>query len=421
MSAPRVEPTSVLVAIAAGLIALASTARAQPQCGPESVTAFGQWFAPGTVLSASNPTRRVRHGIADFAAESVRLLIGVTAGTDRDWNLVIRDTSYRVLASFGAEDFRDERGGLGRRRWTGRLPAAEVIADLVASPTSDVRIEISTGMALPKQSADTRLFSIVRDDGEPWSELYERNQDVTPKRAGDAVGMLVSGAISAQTGEKRTWCCSGVMLSSDVMLTNWHCGGSSEIQMTPGNYWNEDVCDNTVVDLGWGKGAVSRQYNCVKVLKRDRRLDFALLRLRPVIGAGGTSGEPSRVRLSERAVESGQDVFVVHHAQCKEKLVSARCRVVLPSYPGWKASEAAGSANSQPQTEFSHDCNTEQGASGAPVFDTGGKLVGLHHVGFARDNQCRPVDRVNKAVKVRDIVKFLRDSDPDLAKELHLN
>jgi hypothetical protein len=227
--------------------------------------------------------------------------------------------------------------------------------------------------------------------------------------------MLVAGATNTD-GRKGSWCCSGVMLSSDVMLTNWHCGGSRELDMGDDEYWRSDVCENTIVDLGWVKGALSRQYSCAKVLAHNRRLDIALIRLRPVVGVGGGIGTPVRAKMSESPVASDQDIFVVHHAKCAEKLVSDRCRVRAASYPGWKDDGGSGA-----QLDFSHDCNTEQGASGAPVFDLNGKLVGLHHLGVKRGPHCNRLDDVNKAVSIREVHRFLRKKHPDLADQLQLN
>src|SRR5262249_25151525 len=150
---------------------------------------------------------------------------------------------------------------------------------------------------------------------------------------GDAVGMLVSGHWDAQTGKKDSWCCSGVMIASDLMLTNWHCGGA--VGMAEQSYWNSDVCMNTLVDLGWDDGVVSRQYNCTGVPIKDRRLDFALIRVQPVVGYGGAAGEPVHVRLAPANVAELSDLFIVHHAMCKPKLLSAQCRVVAKSYNNW--------------------------------------------------------------------------------------
>jgi hypothetical protein len=400
---------------------LAPSLGATQQCGPEAVTSLGTWFSPGVILKAGEPFKTVQSD-SPSATRAMKLLLAVTAGTDRDWNLVIRDLDYRPLASFGAEDFRDANGGLSARRWTGLLPVSRARADLIATPASDIRIEVYSGIAFPNESSDMRLFSIVRKNGDPWYELYEKNNDVLPKRAGDSVGMLVVG-MTSPTGARGSWCCSGVMLSSDIMLTNWHCGGSREVGMQDADYWRGNVCENTVVDLGWAKGASSRQYSCTGVLVKNRQLDFALIRLRPVVGAGGVAGAPVRARISDKTPTDGLDIFVVHHAKCAQKLVSSQCKVRTAPYPGWKETQdgpdPAGSAG-QLKSDFSHDCNTEGGASGSPVFDATGRLVGLHHLGVKRDAQCLELDDENKAVSFREIADFLRREKPEIARELSL-
>jgi hypothetical protein len=206
-----------------------------------------------------------------------------------------------------------------------------------------------------------------------------------------------------------------VMISRDIMLTNWHCGGA--LGMPEQSYWDSDVCENTLVDLGWDDGVVSRQYNCVEILAKNRRLDFALIRLRPVVGYGGVAGEPIHVQLPLDNISELANLFIVHHAMCKPKLLSMPCGVISKVYNNWM--------DASTQTDFSHNCDTEPGASGAPVFDSAGRIVGLHHLGFARDDQCNPLDKVNKAVQIQEIVKFLKSKGlkldkPNLAAELGL-
>jgi hypothetical protein len=200
------------------------------------------------------------------------------------------------------------------------------------------------------------------------------------------------------------------MVTEDLILTNWHCGGS--VGMDDNDYWNSDVCANTVVDLGWAAGRATgqvdlgwaagraaRQYYCVAVVAQDKSLDYALLRLAPMIGPGGSSGEPVAVRTNtELPVQDG--IFLVHHARCKPKLLSAPCRILSREYPVWP--------DGQDKAGFTHDCDTDPGASGAPIFDLSGRLIGLHHFGFKRDKQCNKLDHENKAVKIKEIIESLR-------------
>jgi hypothetical protein len=395
------------ILFAAGLLVAAYTSATAQQCRPaEAVTSFGRWFEPAVSLTSSSSLQKIDSGITDIQVASLKLLVGVASGTDRDWNLVIRDLNYHVLATFGASDFADNSSGLTRKRWTGRLPAGVVRADLVARHPSDMHIDIIAGVAFPNESSDQRLFSI-QGPQPAWQDLYE-SDSIAARRAGDSVGMLVTQQFSPDTGWEASWCCTGVMVARDIMLTNWHCGGSTGI---PANsYWNSDVCANALIDLAWDNGHVARQYNCVEVLARDQGLDFALIRIQPVVGMGAGSGEPVHVQLMDAV--SATDVFVVHHALCKPKLVSSHCQIRATAYENW--------LDPTKQTDVTHNCDTEPGASGAPVFDMSGQLVGLHHLGFKRNEQCVAVDQLDKAVRIGAIIGYIKDQKPVLLGELHL-
>lgn len=145
----------------------------------------------------------------------------------------------------------------------------------------------------------------------------------------------------------------------------------------------------------------------------DKRLDFALMRIQSVVG--GATRQPIPARLALEEVSAGMPAFVVHHSECAEKLVSSSCSVKSAAVEAWQPDAAGNLSNS----DFSHDCNTERGASGAPVFDIKGRLIGLHHLGVKRaPATCEPQDNVNKAVRLMEIIEFLKNTKPELAAEL---
>ena len=392
---------SVLLCFAATSVRAADACRAR-----EAGTSFGGWFAPTLTLDAVNWATDVPYPSLGFTPMSARLLLAVDAGTtDRKWNVVVRDERMHVLTTLGPSDFDDGKGALNRRRWTGRLPAHVLKVDLLASTGSDAKVDVVEGLAYPAESSDVHLFSIQGETAS-WTPLYSSAATIA-KRAGDAVGMLLGASEDPGGGERLSWCCSGVMVAKDLFMTNWHCGGAPP--MDSKTYWNPDVRNNTLVDLGWDDGTVRRSYNAIDVVAQDQELDYALIRLRPTVGADGGTPEAVAARIEMRPLKDKSPIALVHHAQCKPKLLSDHCHVLSASFPGWQ-----GGAES----EFTHDCDSEPGSSGAPVFDAEGRLIGLHHLGFNGGGACAS-DKMNKAVRIKEIVDSVTRKHPGIASELN--
>lgn len=377
----------------------------------EAVTTFGEWIAPAMKLNAAGWAQRLPLDGGPAGVASVRLLLKVSKGTGSKFHVVVRDDNYRVLATLGARDFADEANLLSRSLWTGRMPidkgTSALRIDLLDVSSDDVEISIVGGLVYPPESSEQRLFSVRDSNNVPnWTELYASTAAALEKRSGDSVGMLVSGRWDPNTGLQTSWCCSGVLIGQDEFLTNWHCGGTDSTK--PASYWNSDVCANALIDMAWDDGRVRRQYGCAAILASNMNLDYAIIKLIPIVGSGSGLGSAVAARIAGKAAAG--DVFVIHHASCKPKLISSKCVVESSTYSGWLDADKA--------TEFAHSCDTEPGASGAPVFNRAGELVGLHHLGFDRDDSCRPTDHVNKAIHISDILDNIRVEKPTLASEL---
>lgn len=394
-----------------GALLLATPALAEQCKTAESVTNFGVWFTDGVRLSQALLDHLVIAQTPQLVASSMKLRIEVAAGNDRQWHLVVYDPDYRVLASFGPDDFADNEGRLNRARWTGRLYHDRVHVELVtAKPDSDIVLTIPGGIALPKESSGQHLFSTQSMQVAQWNDLHTIN-DTRPRKAGAKVAMLMTGQ-QTPDGSKSSWCCSAVMIGPNLALTNWHCGGDNQ-WMAAADYWQGSVCPNLTLDLAWDNGQVRRQYNCVAVEAQDRHLDYAVLRLQPVVGSGGMVGEPVYERLDAAPEAAIGNAFVIHHPMCKSKQLSSGCSIRSITQANWLGDGT--------KTDIAHDCDTEHGSSGAPVFNDKGQLVALHHVGFERDPQtCKAIDRVNKAVRIGEIITHIKASRPALASELKL-
>jgi len=184
------------------------------------------------------------------------------------------------------------------------------------------------------------------------------------KRVGDSVGIFAS----AIPRDNVSWTCSGVLLPGDIFMTNHHCGG---VESDPGSYWTDEVLDNCLVDFSWDSGNTATQYGCGIVLAKDQRLDYSLIKLRPLLLGLPIDALPNPAQLTISS-HNPRGVFIVHHALSMSKLVSDGCRAydnVLPD-----------------NEQFYHNCDTQPGSSGAPVFDDNGSIIGLHHIGYKNVN-----------------------------------
>lgn len=350
----------------------------------KSVTEFGRHKKYGVTPHGTTLVRVPGVGTVD--AKHLRLLMKVTGSP---WTLTVRDAAFRSVQVLTHCDLAS-----GSLHWSSRVSGSVAWLDFEA-PQS-VTLSLPKYLVMPA-SAEHTFYS--RQDPDPAKsrirQLYRESvpssgglQEKERRRLGDAVAMLVF------TWGDSSWCCSGVMVAPDLLLTNRHCGGPNEETFKKTWFWEVDIWRNMLIDLSWDGDDESREYGAAGKPIVDELNDFALIPVRP-----RESGNAVRVPAwSTAALGKGERVVIVHHPACAAKSITERCSVAKPTFDGWR-----GGAD----VDFTHDCDTERGSSGGPIFNARDELVGVQHLGFTYDSDCKRKDSENKAVKASSIMQSL--------------
>jgi hypothetical protein len=371
------------------------------------VTTFGSVYAPNKLLSREVPHTELDRG---EAVRYYRLHIRIKDNAnDLPWRILVRSEAGQLLTMF------DEKapGCSDEGCWTRRLPTSKLSVEFRGDDKS-AKAHIDKAIYM-RASAEKTYYSPIEGKGDPeaLSSLSQGNADEKAllRRTGDRLGMFMSSGKFGQT--ETHWCCSGIRLTRDLFMTNWHCGALNGASET--SFWDGDgagpACKNALVDMSWDGDAVSREYGCIGVQRKDKRLDYAIIRLGKIADGEELIAPIEPLRLSEQPPVSGKDVAILQHNACKEKSVARSCQVQRVGLPSWKPDASTATS------EFNYNCPTEGGSSGGPVYDKVlGTIIGLHHLGY--NVQTAPqLDQFNTGVEMRAIVSDIK-KDPSLWAEI---
>jgi S1-C subfamily serine protease len=391
-------------------LAMPPIARAQPPSPAPSPTPpvnavpeLGQRFFIAHELTLQAPLDAVVHNDPANPARYVRARLKVADRGQGGWYVTVRDASHRPLEVLTPADF-----GPGGVRWTGRIPGREVRLELspASAETQGVRVRVEEYIAMPATARKT--YYSLQSEQPTYRPLFPGEEppaapaetDTARRALGDGVAFLMGASGNA------TWCCSGVLVGDDLLLTNWHCG-APPAGLPASLQWGKDICSDTLLDLSWDGDLLSREFACTRVLAQDRDRDYALLRLTPV----GPSSHARPVTLRTTAPVAGEPLVAVHHPACLPKRITTGCSVADASFRSWTGALA--------DSDLTHKCDTEAGSSGGAVFDLSGRLLGLHHRGFAEaDDPDVRQRKVNAAVRVDQILAHLAATHPEILPEL---
>ncbi|MGL3605049.1 trypsin-like serine peptidase [Rhizobium sp. G187] len=374
------------------------------------VTEFGIAFKPrDATLTKTRQRVEIDGTVPGDAPRYYRLRIRVNNPDHQEWAIAVRSPVGQILTAFDQSQTNCEsEAGCWTRRLTSRLP---VVQFSTASET--VRAEVIDGLYMPSQPAKTFYSPMQgsRDELVTALGFNSREEKAAMQSLSDNLGMFIGSGPRAD-GTHANWCCSGVRLTADLFMTNWHCGAAP--RMVDEAYWQTERCHQAIVDLSWDGDDEGREYACRAVEFADKDLDVAILRLSP-LADGPTLVRPlTSPRLTTRAVTAGEKVLVLHHPACAPKSVTRECSVLKPGIGTWTAPRNQGTPSPNQATEFTHNCTTENGSSGGPVFSAEAELVGLHHLGVSPMR----LEPGNFAVGMDAILSAIKTEKADLYQEI---
>lgn len=168
--------------------------------------------------------------------------------------------------------------------------------------------------------------------------------------------------------------CTSIRVAEDLFLTNNHC-------------FLDTTCERTTFTLAFEAAIPDRDrpvFQCKEVVATHFMLDYSIARVEEVTHLGTLRDFPPAV-LSRAEPREGQKMFVSGHPKGRKKEIdrSDQCQVVESSFDG-----------------FEHTCDTEEGSSGAPLFDKASlHVMGLNWGGGGTINGAKPISSILEDIK----------------------
>jgi hypothetical protein len=399
--------------LASSAVLAASAAIGGSESGAQ-LTDFGRIFTPNKKLTLAAPTATIGQVWPGVTARYYRLRLRVNNPSGKPWSLTFKSPLQQLLSAFDSSQ-KDCESADGC--WTRRLKAESIQVEFAPSDPT-ISANVLTGLFMPDDAQNPFYSPFADSPIEDFSKLggSEDERALKIRRSGERLGLLATSGI--QNSIPISWCCSGVRLTKELFLTNWHCGAPKGA--ADADFWQDEgqiegksqACGNAVIDMSWDEDGISREFACRGVPYRSKAFDAAILRL-GTLPDGDDLTEPfNPLAISSSTPAAGIELRIIQHDACKPKRVARSCNVQRTDVPSW-------TADSQPSnpTEFSYNCSTEGGSSGSPVFDAAsGALVGLHHLGY--DVTSPSALKENVGVKIKHILDDIKDKRPALHKEI---
>lgn len=184
---------------------------------------------------------------------------------------------------------------------------------------------------------------------------------------------------------------TGFLIAPDLVLTNYHAFRPE------GTSYNLDVRANRcrlhfmeARDRNNGHKFFKLHQNWCVAFSESNQLDYLLLRLAQPIRAEELA--PVEIEIDTSALQEGMYVNIVHHPLGKDMAISLRCNDVVAVEP----------------TRIYYLADTQNGSSGAPVFDDHWRVVALHRSGGEKDVSGHLLREANAGIPIKLIMQDIK-------------
>lgn len=294
----------------------------------------------------------------------------------------------------------DERGALVDTIPFGRVVGTSIWTEFAAGSSASIEIvgPAATNQTILVDEAVTEFPLGAADVLPDGVANFENADDVSMDLLSDddraATARLIIGQNSfpiAHRVPSRTpdWC-TGVMISPNLLMTVSHCFRS-----------RPELCKQTVALFGYDLGfpAPVSARSCVDLVYLNPFIDVVIVKLSPI-------EHPVQVAtLAKRPPALNEQLLILQHPHGSVGLVSkdSSCVVTAPR-AALRPSQSELDTSLLDALGFTHQCDTLEGSSGSPVFDTTGDVIGLHQGGEGQQNSAVRIDVVESCISI-DVVE----------------
>jgi V8-like Glu-specific endopeptidase len=299
------------------------------------------------------------------------------SGQSGKWCVIVKDLSGKELWTFDSASDSDFE-----EFWSAELPTDRVKVTITSEvPNSVLKLVCDKKIEYLEPVQEK---SIIKEDN---TVEITRVTDAKQIGWGKSVARLT---FVSQDGDD-VLTCTGFLVAPKLFITNDHCPRGDKERKS------------AIVEFDYDtEKAHTKIYRLKGELARDEPLDFAFFELNKPV----SDREPLKLLADPQSLNNGMDLILIQHpAGLPKRLAAKECRVKAPP------------AGLQPATDFGHECDTQGGSSGSPVQTPSGLVIGIHHYGF--DTSIVDPDlQFNQAVKMTEIIKFIKTSDTDKARKV---